>query len=197
MTAKIDYYFTIISPWSYLGLPRFLALVEDKQVAVAFKPIIVSQLFAQTGGQPLAQRHPSRQAYRLQELPRWAKYLELPLTLHPAHFPANDSVANCILLAMLSQNMDETLDVMAAFHRAVWVDDLNIADEAVLMQILTDHGVDSAALLAAAKTEETKAALQANTDEAIARGVFGLPSYCVGDEIFWGQDRIEILGAMI
>ena len=86
MSMSLDYYFSLSSPWTYLGNERFQALANKKTLKINYKPVDVSIIFPQTGGLPLAQRAPERQSYRLQELKRWSEYLELPINLSPKFF---------------------------------------------------------------------------------------------------------------
>lgn len=193
MAKTVDYYFSLVSPWSYMGLQRFLTIAERAGASINFKPMDLPRLFSETGGLPLPKRHPSRQAYRLQELERWRKRLGRDLILQPEHFPTNDTLGKCVLIVLQKQNADKLTAVMEDLHRALWVEDRQIADESVIAEVLSRHGLDAGAVLQAAKAPEVQEEIEKNTTEAIERGVFGVPSYVVGKEIFWGQDRLDFL----
>ena len=192
MAAQIDYYFSLNSPWTYLGATRFEAMVGRHSARVAVTPVDFGQIFPQSGGLPLAKRAPQRQAYRLVELRRWRDHLGVPLTLQPKFFPANENLGARLVTAA----REAGLNAMALAHailRALWAEERNTADPDTLRAIVKACGLDDSALFAAAETEAIKASYQAGTDRALAAQVFGAPSYVLNGEIFWGQDRLEFL----
>jgi 2-hydroxychromene-2-carboxylate isomerase len=194
MAKHVDYYFSPASPWTYLGHPRFAAMLRRHGASVAVKPTdIGGQVFPVTGGVPVKQRSPARQAYRLAELERWRRHLGAELNLQPKHFPpAQDRLAARVMIAAARAGADP-LDFPFAIMRAVWAEERDIADPATLEAICRAQGLDGAAVLAAAESDEVKAEYQANTDEAIRIGVFGAPWYAIGGEGFWGQDRLDFV----
>ena len=194
MAQTIDYYFTPISPWSYLGTNKLAEIARKKGVAIHFKPVHLPTLFKETGTPPLAQRPKARQDYRLVELARWPQQRDLPLVMHPAYFPADDSFANGVIIAAVEKGIsqDEIFALLLKLHQLVWAEDANIADQAVVASAVAALGLPQE-LLESAASEAVKETLMLNTREAIDRGVFGLPSYWVGDEQYWGQDRLELL----
>ncbi len=189
---ELDYYFTLISPFSYLGHRRFRAVTAPFDVQVNYKPVRLGKVFEATGGQPPAKRHPSRQAWRFAELKRWSARLESPLNLQPKFFPTDDSLANAVV-ALVGQNDSEMAgDLAQSFHELVWLQDLDLSDEERVANIIKNHGLNADDLIARAQAEGA-GLLDANTQEAIERGVFGAPSYCLGNEVIWGQDRLDFL----
>lgn len=190
MSLQIDYYFSLISPFSYMGHKPFTELARGFDATINYKPVRIGKLFEATGGLPPAKRHPARQAYRMDELKRWSTRLGAPLNLQPKHFPTNDAVANMAVVEVSKSDQDAAAALALAFHQAVWVNDLDISDEGTVSKIIDGLGLD-AGLVAAAKAAEAQ--LDANTEEAVSRNVFGAPTYIVGDEMFWGQDRIDFL----
>jgi 2-hydroxychromene-2-carboxylate isomerase len=194
MAKHVDYYFSPASPWTYLGHQRFAAMARKAGASVAVKPTdIGGQVFPVTGGVPVKQRSPARQAYRLAELERWRKHLGAELNIHPKHFPpAQDKLAARVMIAALRAGADP-FDFPYAIMRAVWADERDIADPATLAAIARAQGQDGDKLLAAAESEAVKAEYQANTDEAIRAGVFGAPWFVVDGEGFWGQDRLDFV----
>lgn len=192
MSKVIDYYLTLISPWTYMGSQRFAEIAAQHGAEVRVKPVNFGEVFPRTGGQPLAKRAPERQAYRMMELKRWRKHLNMPIHLEPKFFPANDRLAACVVLAA-GESGGKPLELAQAFGKAVWEQERNIADEATCKAIAEETGHDGEALLAKAKEETMAERFAALTEEAISRGVFGAPSYVYNDEIFWGQDRLDFL----
>jgi len=191
MRNTIDYFFTLASPWSYMGLPRFREYAKRSGSHIHYKPVSTKAVFATSGGLPLAERPEPRKAYRLVELERWRLYLDMPLNLQPAYFPVDDSFACHVVIAAVEAGQDVG-DLVSGFHRAIWVDEENLADRAVVERIARAHGVDDATL-AAAGAEETTARFEANIQDAIKAGAIGVPTYVVDDEIFWGQDRLDFV----
>ena len=192
MNKVIDYYLTLISPWAYLGSQRLAEIAKRHGAAVRVKPVNFGEIFPRTGGLPLAKRAPERQAYRLVELKRWREHLDIPIHLQPAHFPAAEQAAARLVIAA-GDSSGDPLALAQAVGRAVWEQQRDIADPATCEAILRETGHDAAALMAAAADPAVATRHAALTEEAVARGVFGAPSYVYRDEIFWGQDRLDFL----
>jgi 2-hydroxychromene-2-carboxylate isomerase len=189
----IDYYFTPVSPWTYLGHARFVDIARRNDAPIAVKPVDFGRVFAASGGLPLAQRPKPRRDYRLVELARWSAFLEMPLNLHPRHFPVKAELASRWILAAIEQGNDLALDFAGALGRAVWVDERDIADAATLAAIATALGADAGALAERADAPDIVTRFDVLTQEAIDRGVFGAPTYVAAGEMFWGQDRLDFL----
>jgi len=117
----------------------------------------------------------------------------MKINLHPEFFPASDHLAGRVVVAATRTEGGDPGRLTDAMLAAVWAEDRNIADAGTLTAIADENEMDGKALLAAAETGAVKAAYDANTAEAIERGVFGAPSYIYNDELFWGQDRLEFL----
>lgn len=192
MRKVVDYYLSLISPWAYLGGPRLAEIARRQDAEIRVKPIALAVVFPATGGVPLGQRAPERQAYRLVELARWSRHLDMPLTLHPAYFPVSDEMAGRLVLAAAEAGGD-AFALAQAILAAVWSEERDISERANLAAIAETLGHDGAALLAAAESAASAAAYRALSEEAIARGVFGSPSYLYRGELFWGQDRLDFL----
>jgi 2-hydroxychromene-2-carboxylate isomerase len=188
---QIDYYFAAISPFTYLAGQRLEAIAARHGVGVVYKPLDPMALFPRTGGQVPKDRHPSRMAYRLQELRRWSAMLNMPLTLRPAFWPTNPAPASYAIIAAQKAGGGDLGGLVHAVTRAVWAEEQNVAEDEVVKALLAAHGFDPGiadrGMLMAAET------YAANLEEAVARGVFGVPFYFVGEEMFWGQDRLEHL----
>ncbi len=192
MTKTIDYYFTLTSPWTYLGHQRFVEIARRHSAEIRVKPVDYGVIFPQTGGLPLPKRAPARQAYRLKELKRWRTRLGIELNLHPKFFPAPADAAARVVIAA-DQAGGDPLGLTHAILNAIWTQEKDIADLPTLSEIASSAGQDGAALVAASQEPGTRAASEALTQEALARGVFGAPTYIYKDELFWGQDRLEFL----
>lgn len=192
MSRTIDYYFSLVSPFAYLGHRAFLALAGKHEASVAFKPMTIPDVFKTSGALPLPQRPPSRQAYRLIELQRIADVRQLPLTLKPKHFPTDPSLANAATAAIVATGGDPDAFMFAVFQ-ALWVHEQDISDEALVRSLLSANGHDASAMLAAAQSVAIQDQIAANTQAAIAAGAVGAPVYVLDGEPFWGQDRIEYL----
>jgi len=188
----LDYFFTLMSPFAYLGHDSFLALARAHDVSVRFRPVRVMDLFAATGGVPLAKRAPARQQYRLLELQRWRDARGLPLNLRPRFFPTNAEPADRMAAAIALGGGDPA-GYMRAIFRSLWTADLDIADPATIEQALRDNGHDVEAVRREATSETVTEALRDNTEAAIALNLPGVPGYARDGEVFWGQDRLDLL----
>lgn len=177
----IDYFMSPSSPWTYLGHARLVGIAQKHGAAVRVKPIeLVGTIFPQTGGLPVPKRSPQRQAYRLLELKRWREYLDVALVLQPSHFPLDPGPAAQLICAVPEP---KRMALAGELLAALWKEDRDIGDAAVLREIGDRYGVAAG----------DPAQYEAFTAEALARGIFGAPSYLYRDELFWGQDRLDFL----
>ncbi len=194
MGKTVDYFIAPQSPWTYLGHERFVAIAKKHGAQVLLKPCDVNKVFAATGGVPVSQRPPQRQAYRLAELTRWSKHLGMPLTLHPKFFPVSgEMAAKLIIAAQHVAGTDKALDLLGALGRACWAEEKNLADADTLLAVANGLGLDGAALLKLAEGDAVAADYARNTDDAIAANVFGVPWYRIEGDGLWGQDRLEFV----
>ena len=194
MSLTIDYYFTPISPWTYLGHERFTRIAMAAGAQVNVLPVdLGGKVFPISGGLPLAKRAPQRQAYRLVELARFSAFHGVPLTLHPKFFPVPpDDAARLIIAVAQYDGSDAAMALTGAVTRATWVGERSIADAAELAAMLAALGLP-AQRLAESQSAEVQALFEANTQRAIDAGVFGAPSYVIDGEVFWGQDRLDFV----
>ena len=194
MPAPIDYYFAPNSPYVYLGHERFVRIAREAGATIRVKPVdLGGKVFPVSGGLPLAKRAPQRQAYRLVELRRFSEWLGLPLNVQPKYFPvSSDDAAKLIIAVDLKDGTDAALGLTGAVARAVWVEDRNIADEAVLASLLDACGLP-ASRIEDAHSQAAHERYEIDTLQAIEAGVFGAPSYVIDGEIFWGQDRLDFV----
>jgi carboxymethylenebutenolidase len=194
MAQHIDYYASLNSPWTHLGAARIEALAAKYGASLRIYPVDFGAIFAASGGLPLPQRSPQRQAYRLQELRRWRDHLGIPINLQPKFFPSSEVLtAGCVIA--LRETMGDAPAIRLAHRvlRAVWEEEQNPADAATLARLITDCGLDAEAVMLLGAEPRWAERRTADTQAALGRGVFGAPGYVIGDEIFWGQDRLEFV----
>lgn len=192
MSRSIDYYFSMHSPWAYIGHVPFMEIAHRHDVKVAYKPSSLSDVFAETGGLPVTKRHPARLRYRILELQRWREKRGLRFNLHPKFFPFAAEISDRFVIAVVAAGHDPDPFLRHAFA-ALWEKERNLADDATLVAIADAVKLPGAELLAKAKRDEIKAGYEQNTKDAIKIEVIGSPSYVLDGEVFWGQDRLELL----
>jgi len=194
MGRTVDYYFAPQSPWAYLGHQRLADIARRTGANIRVMPMdLGGKVFPISGGLPLGQRAPQRQAYRLVELQRFSEHLGAPLHLKPKYFPVGgDDAARLIIAADMAQGADAAMTVAGAVLSACWAQERNIADENVLTELLAEQGLP-AALLEKSHSQAVQERYDACTQAAIDAGVFGAPSYVIDGEIFWGQDRLDFV----
>jgi 2-hydroxychromene-2-carboxylate isomerase len=192
----IDYFFSLASPWSYLGHEPFVGLMRHHGLAINFKPVFLPAIFEHTGGLVLPKRHPARQRYRLIELQRWREQRGVALNLMPKHVPFDTKIGDRTVLAVAMTGHDPAAFIALAF-KGIWVHDLDLGDRAVIAGLLGRAGLDPTAIQQAAETDFVEQAYEQNAADAIAAGVIGGPSYVRRGEVFWGQDRLALLESAI
>lgn len=189
----VDYFLVPQSPWTYFGHARFTQLLARAGASVSVRPMDLGQIFPLSGGLPLPKRAPQRQAYRLVELARFAKWLQLPLNIHPKFFPVVGDDASRLIIAVQQQDGSAAaMDFAGRVLAAVWVQERNIADAPTLAALLAEAGLP-AERLAQSREAAVQAAYDTNTQAAISANVFGAPSYVIDGEVFWGQDRLDFV----
>lgn len=193
MSKVVDYFMAPVSPWTRLGHDVFRDMCRRHGASIRLLPIdLGARVFPVSGGLPLAKRAPQRQAYRLVELARWRDFRGVPLKVQPKFFPApQEEACLAIIGAQALAGTEAALDLAGALMRAIWDEDRNIAEPAVIAEIMGSLGLDVAAV--AAQRDHARQIYDANTNEAIERQVFGVPWFVYRDEPFWGQDRLEFL----
>ena len=151
------------------------------------------KVFPVSGGLPLGQRAPQRQAYRLLELRRFADFLHLPIHVKPKYFPVSGEDAARLIIAVDQRDgVEAALKISGAIFTAVWAQERHIANEKVLAELLVECGLD-AARLEQSYSQAVQERYEANNEQAINAGVFGAPTYIVDGEQFWGQDRLDFV----
>ena len=193
MPISIDYYLAPQSPWVYLGHLRFWDIARKAGARISVRPVDLGAVFPATGGLPLPKRAPQRQAYRLLELRRYAEFLHAPINIQPKYFPVSgDAAAKLIIAVDQKDGADAAMHIADAIQRAVWVEERNIGSEATLAELLAERELP-AARLEESHSQAVHEQYERDSQSAIEAGVFGVPSYVVEGEIFWGQDRLDFL----
>ena len=192
MSKEVTVYYALQSPWTYLGWARLRDLVARAGATAHYRPVQSGPMFEASGTLPLAKRPKQRQAYRLMELRRWREHLGIPLNLHPKYFPVDEALAARMTITQRQRGGDIAA-LSQALMTAVWAEERDLADRATLLQIAREQGVDGPALLEAAEDPAVQREYAANTQAAIEQGVFGMPTFVIDGELFWGQDRLDFV----
>jgi 2-hydroxychromene-2-carboxylate isomerase len=190
MTTTVEFFFDFGSPTAYLACQRLLQLRTQYDMAIDFRPMLLGGIFKATGNaSPVT--IPAKGRYMAElDLPRFAKRYGVSLNFNP-YFPINTLTLMRGAIAAQRQGVFEPY--LEAVYRAMWVDQKNMGDPEQVAETLRDAGLDEHALLAATQDPDIKAELQASTEEAVQRGAFGAPTLFIGDEMFFGQDRLDFV----
>ena len=192
MTTKtIVFYFDLGSPAAYLAATQLPHIAADTGATLDWKPMLLGGVFQATGNRSPAEVKP-KAPYMNRDLQRFARRYGVPFAHNP-HFPINTLLLMRGATGLQMQQPDRFAAYIKAMYDAIWVDGLDMNDPAVVGAALQAAGFDAAAVLALANAQATKDRLKATTQEAVERGVFGAPTMFVGDEMFWGQDRLDFV----
>ena len=187
--ATIEFFYDYASPFSYLADQRMPGVLQRTGATLVYRPAILGVLIVESKNTP-PPSIPAKIAYYQHDMRRWAARLGVPMTSNP-HFPVRS--INLMRAALVAQDMG----CFEAFHRAMWegmwIDGLNLAEGSTIAAKLDAAGLDGAAIVAGTQRDDVKSRLKANCDEAIKRGAFGLPTFFVGDEMFFGNDRVDFV----
>ena len=190
MAKQLEFFFDYGSPFSYLANIQLPGFAKRNDAAVLYRPILLGAVLKATGNSsPMTV--PAKARYFAEELRRWAARYGVAFRLNPHPFIGNT------LPLMRGAVAAQKLGVFSAYHdtiyRAVWAEGLDLGDKAVLSDVLQRSGVNFAELIAASESQDVKDSLRRNTEDAVARGVFGAPTFFVGNEMFWGNDRFDFV----
>jgi 2-hydroxychromene-2-carboxylate isomerase len=190
-----DFYFDFGSLASYLAHTQLPKMCIETGASANLLPMLLGGVFQATGNSsPMTV--PAKGRYVFLDFKRFADGYGVPLNTNP-HFPIITTTLMRMVTALQMNKDPRMQNFMDVVYRAIWVDSLNMNDPVIVGQVLTDAGFDAAALLAMANEQATKDQLKAVTMKAVERGVFGAPTFFVGEEMFWGQDRIEQVKAAL
>jgi len=189
MPRRVEFFFDYLSPYSYLASTQLPSLAARIGAEIVYRPALLHGVLTGSGNTP-PPTVPARAKHMPADLARWVARYRVDFAFNPA-FPM--STVKALRTALVAQATGDFAALHPALFRAVWVDRKNVSDAAALADVIAKAGLDADALLAEAASEPYKAQLKANVDEALARGAFGLPSFFVGDELFFGNDRLEFV----
>ena len=188
---SFEFWFDFGSPASYLAWTQIPTIESATGATTVFKPMLLGGVFQATGNHsPVT--IPAKGKYTFVDFARHAKRYGVPLNHNP-HFPINTLMLMRGAIGLQMTNEARFMDYCRALFNAIWVDSLNMNDPAVIGKALQHAGFDAQALLSLSNDQNTKDALKAATQIAVERGVFGAPTFFVGEHMFWGQDRIEFV----
>ncbi|MFV3414803.1 2-hydroxychromene-2-carboxylate isomerase [Pseudomonas nitroreducens] len=191
MSKSVEFYFDFGSPTSYLAYTQLPKICADTGAALVYRPVLLGGVFQATGNaSPIAV--PAKGRYTLIDMTRFARRYGVPMKMNP-HFPINTLTLMRAATGIQMRQPERFEALLACVFKGMWVDALNLGDPAVLGPLLAEAGFDPQALLALTAEQDVKDALKTNTEAAIKRGMFGAPTFFVGDEMFFGQDRLDFV----
>lgn len=186
MTQTIDFYFDVGSPASYLGWTQLPQLAEATGVEICWKPMLLGGVFKETGNSSPAMI-PAKSRYSRMDMARFAKRYNVPLNFNP-YFPVNTLYLMRGAVGFLGTPQFDSY--LKAIFNAMWVDEQNLGDIQVVADVLGKAGFEPSEVMALCEQPDVKEQLKLLTEEAVQRGVFGAPTFFVGEEMFFGQDRL-------
>jgi len=191
MNKSVDFYFDFGSPAAYLAWTQLPKLCAGTPAQIVWRPMLLGGVFQATGNRA-PMMVPLKGKYLFVDLARFAQRYGVVLRLNP-NFPINTVTLMRIALGMQMRQAPRFEDFCAAMFKAIWVDAQNMNDPGVVAAVLAQAGFDAATLLALSAEQVVKDALKAATEAAVQRGVFGAPTFFVGEQMFWGQDRLDFV----
>lgn len=196
MSNTIQYYFTSISPFAYLGHKKLMEIAKANEKTIEFRPFDIFGVWEVSGAAPPAERPAVRQRYRKIEIQRAAIMRDTCMNPSPEFFPTDPTQADLCICALTDLKLDAN-KFSQEIGRAVWERNLHVADKDTLISLLNDCGHDGAHIYEHSQSDEVVAIRAKNTKEAIEADAIGAPAYVYDGEVFWGQDRLEYLEQMI
>jgi 2-hydroxychromene-2-carboxylate isomerase len=191
MDKSVDFYFDFVSPAAYLAWTQLPALCAETGAALNYQPMLLGGVFQATGNRPPISV-PLKGSYLFEDLGRFSRRYGVAFRLNP-HFPVN-TVTLMRVASGLKMRADPRLDAyVTAMFQAIWVNARNMADPATVAEALATAGLNATELMALAAEPQVKDRLRADTEAAVARGVFGAPTMFVGENMYWGQDRLDFV----
>ena len=191
MTKPVEFFFDLGSPATYLASTQLPRICQQTDSQLIYVPMLLGGVFKATGNaSPVTIAAKGR--YMFQDLARYAKRYGVPLKFNP-HFPINTLTLMRAVTGMQLRHPERLEVFIDCLFRALWVEGRNMDDPQTVAAVLTEHGFDPAETLALTADEQVKTALKDNTERAVQRGVFGAPSMFVGDQLFFGQDRLDFV----
>jgi 2-hydroxychromene-2-carboxylate isomerase len=194
MKKNIEYYFSPMSPWAYLGHERLNTIANRVGANIELRPVDPMKLFAATGGVPVAKRPIQRQKYRIYELNRWKSFLQSPIIIEPDFFPYNPVTASLVVIATDKLfGQDKGMLITQKLMEGCWVHNRDMGSDEEIRNCIEACDIDSETVMQSITTQETMNQYDENTELAIKNDVFGAPTYRIDGEPFWGQDRLDFV----
>ena len=191
MARSVELYFDFGSPTTYLAWTQLPKICADAGATLVYKPVLLGGIFQATGNASPA-TIPAKAAYMGTDLARFARRYGVPFAFNP-YFPLNTLTMMRIATGVATERLAELDRLLTTIFNAMWAEPQNLGDPSVLTQTIANAGLPTDALLALASEPRVKEALKSETERAVARGVFGAPTMFVGDEMFFGQDRLDFV----
>lgn len=191
MTKRVEFFFDVGSPTSYLAWTQLPSLCEQAGAELVYRPTLLGGVFQATGNVSPA-NVAAKGRYMDADMARYARRYGVPLAVNP-FFPINTLMLMRAITGAQMRAPERLHDFLTGAFKAIWIDGLDLNDPAITAQALGRAGFDTAQVMSWVNDAEIKAALRATTEEAVARGVFGAPTMFVGSQMFFGQDRLEFV----
>lgn len=191
MGKTLEFFFDLGSPAAYLAFRRLPAICEAAAATLQWRPMLLGGVFQATGNQSPV-NIPAKGRYLFADLQRFARRQDIPFRQNP-HFPINTLTLMRIATGLQLREPQRLVPYVGAVYRAIWVHGLDMNDPTVVAGVLREAGFVPEAVMALAGDPEVKQRLKDDTQEAVARGVFGAPTFFVDGEMYWGQDRLDFV----
>ena len=188
---SVEFYFDLGSPYSYLAYYRLLQIAEQQEIQVVYKPILLGGVFKATGNRSPIEI-PVKGAYSILDMQRWAEYYQIPMQMNP-HFPMNTLTLMRILTGVQLLHLEKFEQVLKLLFDAMFGTPQNLNELTVLAEVLKPSGFSVEDIMSMVQSDVVKQKLITETEQAIQRGIFGAPTFFVGDEMYWGQDRLHFV----
>ena len=188
---SVEFYFDLGSPYSYLAYYRLLQMAEQQEIQVVYKPILLGGVFKATGNRSPIEV-PVKGVYSILDMQRWAEYYQIQMQMNP-HFPMNTLTLMRILTGVQLLHLEKFEQVLKLLFDAMFGTPQNLNEPTVLAEVLKPSGFSVEDIMSMVQSEVVKQKLITETEQAIQRGIFGAPTFFVGDEMYWGQDRLHFV----
>lgn len=188
---SVEFYFDLGSPYSYLAYYRLLQMAEQQEIQIVYKPILLGGVFKATGNRSPIEI-PVKGVYSILDMQRWSEYYHIPMHMNP-HFPMNTLTLMRILTGVQLLHLEKFEQVLKLLFDAMFGTPQNLNEPTVLAEVLKPSGFSVEDIMSMVQSEVVKQKLITETEQAIQRGIFGAPTFFVGDEMYWGQDRLHFV----
>ncbi|WP_336957488.1 2-hydroxychromene-2-carboxylate isomerase [Acinetobacter johnsonii] len=188
---SVEFYFDLGSPYSYLAYYRLLQIAEQQEIQIVYKPILLGGVFKATGNRSPIEI-PVKGVYSILDMQRWAEYYQIPMQMNP-HFPMNTLTLMRILTGVQLLHLEKFEQVLKLLFDAMFGTPQNLNEPTVLAEVLEPSGFSVEDIMSMVQSDVVKQKLITETEQAIQRGIFGAPTFFVGDEMYWGQDRLHFV----